>query len=51
MVQVNRGDSFQLAVKEDSTKVVLKKEGKFLKFIVRDVFPVEIDGDVFLSPF
>lgn len=25
MVQVNRGDSFQLAVREDSTKVKIKK--------------------------
>jgi hypothetical protein len=51
MVQVNRGDSFQLAVKEDSTKIKMKKEGKFLKFIIRDVFPVQIYDDVFLSPF
>lgn len=51
MVQVNRGDSFQLRVVEDSTRIKMKREGKFLKFIVRDVFPVQIYDDVFLSPF
>ena len=42
MVQVNRGEGFMLKEDHDSTKIRLKQSKSFLKFIVRDIFPVQI---------